>query len=388
MIYLDYNATTPLRPKVLEAMRPHWGEAFGNASSLHAKGRQARGALEAARRDLLRFLGDPQGQLVFTSGGTEADNLALKGVAHARPGRGGHLIVSAVEHHAVLHPAQALAREGFQVTVLPVDRQGLVDPEALRASLTPETFLISVMQANNETGAIEPIEEVGRIARERGILFHTDAVQSFGKLPLEVNRVNADLVSISAHKLGGPQGAGALYVRKGIRLAPLLHGGPHEGNLRAGTQSVAGAVGLAAAAREALRELSEGEVEKLKDLRDRLEGELLKRVPETAVHAQGAPRLANTLKVGFLGASGETLLTALDLEGVCVSTGAACSAGSAEPSHVLKAMGLNDQEVESSIRFSLGWATTPEEIEAALAVIPAVVERVRKASVSSKGVVG
>ncbi|MBI1953652.1 MAG: cysteine desulfurase [Candidatus Omnitrophica bacterium] len=380
MIYLDYNATAPLRPRVLEAMRPPGGGAFGNASSLHAKGREARGALEAARQELLGFLGDPQGQLVFTSGGTEADNLALKGAARARGAGGGRLIVSAVEHHAVLHPAQALAREGFEVTALPVDRQGLVDPEALRAGLTPDTFLISVMHANNETGAVQPIEEVGRIARERGILFHTDAVQSFGKISLDMNRVNADLVSISAHKLGGPQGAGALYVRKGVRLAPLLHGGPHEGTLRAGTENVAGIVGMGAAASASVDDLREGRVARMEALRDRLQEELMKRVPEALVHAKGVQRLANTLNVSFLGASGETLLAALDLAGICVSTGAACSSGSAEPSHVLKAMGLNDREIEGSIRFSLGWATTPEEIEAALAAIPAVVARVRQAS--------
>ncbi len=379
MIYLDYNATSPLRPEVRQALAPFLEEAFGNASSLHAMGRQARQAVEAVREELLLALGDPKGTLIFTSGGTEADNLALRGVALAHRARGRHLIISAVEHHAVLHTAGALKAEGLEVTEVGVNRDGWVDLAALRRAITSRTILISVMHANNEIGVIQPIEEVGRIAREHGVFFHTDAVQSFGKLPLDVKKVNADLVSLSGHKLGGPKGVGALYVRLGLLIAPLLHGGPHEKHLRAGTENVAGIVGMGAAARVSLREMANGKVEEIGRLRDRLEAGLVGAVPGLVVHGRNGRRLANTLHVNFPGCEGETCLAALDLAGICVSTGAACSSGSTEPSHVLGAMGLPNQEIEGSIRFSLGWATTEAEIEACLEKVPPVIEQVQKA---------
>ncbi len=377
MIYLDYNATAPLRPEVRQRASVFLEETYGNPSSLHALGRRARGALEEARRRLLALLGDPGGELIFTSGGTEADNLALKGVLWGLRGKKEHLILSAVEHRAVGETARALAEEGFQMTVIPVDRQGIVNLEALEEAITPKTGLISVMHANNEVGTIEPVEAIGRIARSHGVLFHTDAVQSFGKLPLDVKKIGADLASLSAHKLGGPKGAGALYVRRGISLKQLLHGGPHERQKRAGTEGVFGIVGMLAAAEAAWREKEDGTLQRISCLRDRLEQGLKAQVPEIRIQGHSVNRLGNTLNVSFLSTPAQTLLPALDMAGICVSTGSACSSGSTEPSHVLVAMGLSPQELEGSIRFSLGWGTTEAEIEEALERIPPVVERVR-----------
>ena len=377
-IYFDYNATSPLHPEVLEKIRPFLAEAYGNPSSLHALGRQARAAAEGVRAAILRVLGDTRGRLVFTSGGTEADNLALQGAVRARRGQGDHLIVSAVEHSAVLHTAQALQREGFRLTVLPVDGQGRVDPGEVRLAITPRTILISVMHANNELGTLEPVEEIGRIARERGILFHTDAVQSFGKLPVEAQRLGADLLAISAHKMGGPKGTGALYVREGVKLEPILHGGPHERNLRAGTEGIAGIVGFGAAVEASLKEMGDGTLDRVRRLRDRLEKGLLENIPDVKLNSPTEGRVPGTLNVSFLGCDGETLLMALDLAGFCVSTGSACSAGSTEPSHVLTALGLPPDRIRGSIRFSLGWGTTEEEVEEALRRIPPVIERIRK----------
>ncbi len=381
MIYLDYNATSPVHPEVRRAMAPFLEEAFGNASSLHAKGRESRGAVESVRAKVLKALGDPEGQLVFTSGGTEADNLALKGIPLCLKDKGSHLVISAVEHHAVLNPAQALAQDGFSVTVVPVDDQGRVDLEALKESLTPRTVLISVMHANNEVGTLQPIEEIGQMARERGILFHTDAVQSFGKEPLDVRQIPVDLVSISGHKLGGPKGVGALYLRKGVRLRPLLHGGPHEHGLRGGTEGVPGIIGMGAAVEVTLKEQREGVLAKVKSLRDRLESGLRERIPEVKVNGHPEERLPGTLNVSFIGCHAETLLMALDLAGICVSTGAACSSGATERSHVLVAMGLSPSQIQGSIRFSLGWGTSSGEIEECLEKIPPIVERVRHAKV-------
>ncbi|MBI3332758.1 MAG: cysteine desulfurase [Candidatus Omnitrophica bacterium] len=385
MIYLDYNATSPLRPEARQRMLHLLEEAFGNASSLHQKGRQARAVVEEARARLLAALGDPRGQIVFTSGGTEADNLALKGVARANRQKGDHLIVSSVEHHAVLHAAQSLAEEGIRVTLLPVDHRGLVDLQFLQGAITPKTVLISVMHANNEVGAVQPIEAIGRIARERGVLFHTDGVQSFGKLPLDAREAGADLVSLSAHKIGGPKGVGALYLRQGLRIAPLIHGGPHEHSLRAGTENVAGIGGMQAALEAALDERRDGAAGRVEGLRNRLEEGLKERVPDLLVNGQGVPRLPGTLNASFRGCHGETLLMAFDLAGIAVSTGSACSSGSTEQSHVLAAMGLEASSIEGSIRFSLGWGTTGEEIGECLERIPPIVERVRRAAVSREG---
>lgn len=353
-------------------------EAYGNPSSLHALGRQARAAVEETRNGLLRAFGDPRGKVVFTSGGTEADNLALTGTARALRAKGNHLIVSSIEHSAVLQSARALEKEGFRVTLVPVDGRGGVDPERVRSAITPQTILLSVMHANNEVGTIEPVEEIGRIARERGVFSHTDAVQSFGKLPVEAGRLGADLISISAHKLGGPKGAGALYVREGVKLEPILHGGPHEKNLRAGTENVIGIVGLGAAAETVLREMRDGTLDRVRRLRDRLERGLREKIPDVELNGHPEARVPGTSNLSFIGCDGETLLMALDLAGICVSTGSACSSGSTRPSHVLTALGLSPERIQGSIRFSLGWATTEEEVDEALNRIPPVIERIRK----------
>lgn len=378
MVYLDYNATSPLHPEVRTSMAPYLTERFGNASSLHWVGREARSAIEAVRSQLLAVLGDPSGELIFTSGGTEADNLAVKGVARALRGKGDHLIISSIEHSAVLHSAEDLLGEGFKVTYLPVDPQGLVDVEALGKAITSRTVLISVMHANNEVGTLQPIGEIGEIAHHHNILFHTDAVQSFGKLKLYAPEVPADLVSVSAHKLGGPKGVGALYLRRGVALKPLLSGGPHEHQHRAGTEGVPGIIGLGAALEVTLRERGNGTLERIARLKDRLETGLKERVPNIQLNGHPSQRLGGVLNVTFLGCSGETLLMALDLAGICVSTGSACSSGSTQPSHVLVAMGLAPHRIEGSIRFSLGWGTRESEIEECIRQIPPIVERVRK----------
>ena len=378
MIYLDYNATSPIHPEVHTAMAPFLEEAFGNASSAHAKGRQARGAIESVRSKVLRALGDPRGQLVFTSGGTEADNLALKGVTRALKGKGSHLIVSTIEHHAVLHTAEALATDGIRVTFVPVNQQGLVDLQALERAVCSETVLISVMHANNEVGTVQPIEEISRIAKGHGVLFHTDAVQSFGKWPVDVRAMGVDCASVSGHKLGGVKGVGALYLREGIKIQPFLHGGPHERNLRAGTENVPGIVGMGAAVDVSLRHQQNGTLARVKQLRDWLEEGLVERISNMEVNGHPTQRLPGTLNVSFHGCQGETLLMALDLAGIYVSTGSACSSGSTEPSHVLVAMGLPAPSIEGSIRFSLGWGTTEEEIRECLEKIPPIVERIRR----------
>ncbi len=378
MIYLDYNATSPVRPDVRQRMAAFLEGNFGNPSSLHAAGRQARAAVEAVRAQILAALGDPTGQLIFTSGGTEADNLALKGIARALRSKGNHLMVSSVEHHAVLHAAEALVKEGFRVTVIPVDRYGTVDLQALEKEVTPQTVLISVMHANNEVGTIQSVEEISRMARERGILFHTDAVQSFGKIDVNVRRLGADLASISSHKLGGPKGAGALYLRQGIRVQSILHGGPHEHGFRAGTENAPGIVGMGAAADLSLAEKAGGVLQRVERLRDRLQAGLFEKIPEIELNGHPTHRLPGTLNVSLKDCHGETLLMALDLAGTCVSTGSACSSGSTEPSHVLVAMGLPAARIEGSIRFSLGWGTTEVEIEEVLQKVPPIVERIRK----------
>ena len=382
-LYFDYNATSPVRPEVQAAVQDLLAAGPGNASSLHAHGRRARSAVERVRSQILQSLADPKGRLVFTSGGTEADNLAVYGTAHALRSKGSHVILSSVEHPAVLGAARALEEEGFRVEPVPVDAEGRIDLEALEQAITPETILLSVMHGNNEVGTIQPIEEIGRIARAHGVLFHTDAVQSFGKVPLDVRRCGADLLSISGHKLGGLQGTGALYLRSGLEPSAMLRGGPQEGGLRAGTESVPGIVALGAAVEKSLEELRAGALSRIRTLRDRLEQGLRERAGEVELNGHPEERLPGTLNVSFLGCEGEALLAALDLAGISVSTGSACASGSTEPSHVLLAMRLPRERVESSIRFSLGWGTTEQEIEEALERIPPVVERVRLSRCSS-----
>ena len=363
-------------------MAPFLEEKFGNASSLHGAGRAAREAVESAREECLCALGDRRGRLIFTSGGTESDNLGLMGILRISKEEGkNHLIVSSVEHHAVLHSALFLERsEGIEVTHLPVDPHGMVDQDTLRKAVTPRTALVSVMHANNEVGTIEPIEELAETAHEADALFHTDAVQTFGKLPLDVRAIGADLISLSGHKIGGPKGVGALYIREGVKIDPLLHGGPHERGIRAGTEAVAGIVGMAKALEVSLRQRQDGTLSRVEQLRNQLEEGLKSQIPDIQVNGHPTMRLPGTLNISFLGCEGETLLMALDLNGICVSTGSACSSGSTEPSHVLVAMGLAPSRVEGSIRFSLGWGTTKEEIEECLAKIPPIVAQVRKHS--------
>jgi cysteine desulfurase len=377
-VYVDHNATTPLAPEVLAAMTPYLTERFGNPSSLHAWGQEARQALERARAAIAQALGViDKDSIVFTAGGTEADNLALLGVAAAQQARGRHIVISAVEHHAVLHTAAYLARLGFEVTHLPVDAQGLLDPDEVRRAIRPETVLVSLMHANNETGVLFPIGHMGRICRERGVTLHTDAVQSFGKLPLDVDGLEVDLLSLSGHKIHGPKGIGALFVRRGTTMQPLIHGGTQERSRRAGTENVAAAVGLARAA-ELMLQGQEGEAKRLADLRDRLELTLMAALPGVLRNGHPTERLHHTTNLAFAGAEAESLVVALDLCGIGVSSGAACSSGSPEPSHVLAAMGLPRERVDGSIRFSLGRGTTPEEIDRVVEALPPIVERMRR----------
>jgi cysteine desulfurase len=378
-LYLDYNATTPVDPTVLDAMLPYFAESFGNASSIHSPGQRARGAVDGARASVAALLGAKSSEIVFTSGGTEADNLALFGVASASQEPRKHIITTAIEHHAVLNAAQALERSGVEVSYIPVGRDGIVDPEEIRRALKPETILISVMHANNELGTIQPVEEIGRIAAAADVLFHCDAVQTAGKLPLDVNRLGVDLLSISAHKIYGPKGVGALYVRSGTPLEPQFHGGHHERDRRPGTENVPGIAGLGKAA-DLARKTLQTDCARITTLRNRLEDGLLASCGDARANGNRAQRVSNTSNIWFHAAGGEALVIALDLQGIACSTGAACSSGAVGPSHVLLAIGLSPDEARSSLRFSLGRTTTTEEIEHAIAVIPQAVERLRALS--------
>ncbi len=378
-IYFDHNATTPVDPAVREAMLPYLSEVFGNASSIHSFGQQARAAVERARQSVAALLGARAAEIVFTSGGTEADNLAIFGIVHAAGGARKHVITTQIEHHAVLNACQALQEQGVAVTFLPVSSDGLVDPDDVRRALRPETVLITVMHANNELGTVQPIAEIARIAAEAGIPFHTDAVQSAGKLPIDVESLGVGLLSLSAHKLYGPKGVGALYIRRGVHLKPLLYGGHHERDRRPGTENVPGIVGLGQAAALARQRLSE-EAVRLAALRDRLERGLHERIPHLRVNGASAPRTPNTTNLTFSFIEGEALVIALDLKGVACSTGAACSSGAVEPSHVLTAIGLPPEEARASLRFSLGHGNTEADVDYALNVIPEVVEHLRQLS--------
>ncbi len=387
-VYLDHNATTPLHPEALAAMLPYLTDRFGNASSLHAWGQEARSALERARMTIARALGSgDKDTVVFTAGGTEADNLALLGVAAASQARGRHLIVSVVEHHAVLHTAAQLARRGYEVAHLPVDGQGLLDPDEVRRAIRPDTILVSLMHGNNETGVLFPIAEVGRICRERDVPLHTDAVQSFGKLPVNVEGLGVSLLSLSAHKLGGPKGMGALFIRRGTKMQPLLHGGTQERSRRAGTENVAAVVGFARAAELMLQD-QEGAAKLLCDLRDRLECGLMAALSGVERNGHPTERLPHATNLAFAGVEAESLILALDLEGIGVSSGAACSSGSLDLSHVLTAMGLPRERAASAVRFSLGRTTTPEEIAHVLEVVPPIVERMRRMGASRPAAAG
>lgn len=398
-VYLDHNATTPVEPSVLDAMLPYLSGEFGNAASIHTFGQRARAAVETAREQVAALIGARPQEIVFTSGGTEADNHAIFGtvaapvswpavpsknplddlerrfsIAHLK-----HVITSNIEHEAVLNTCQELAKRGVAVTYLPVDREGLISPDQLRRAIRKETVLITVMHANNELGTVQPLEDIGRIAVEADVYFHTDAVQSAGKLAIDVNALHLDLLALSGHKFYAPKGIGALYIRGGTRLQQLLYGGHHQRGFRPGTENVAGIVGLGKAAEMARKSLGE-DAARISALRNQLEEGLLSRVPHSRANGARAPRTPNTSNITFPGIEGEALVIALDLKGLACSTGAACSSGAVEPSHVLTAIGLTPDEARASLRFSLGRHTTPADIQFALEVVPAAVDQLRELS--------
>lgn len=374
-VYFDNNATTPVLPEVFEAMRPYYGEHFGNASSIHHHGQETRAAVERARESVAELVGCRSSEIVFTSGGTEGDNLAIFGLAT----EGDHVITSTIEHHAVLNACKRLEAMGCEVTYIPVDGRGLVDPGDVRRGLRSNTKLLSIMMANNETGVLQPVGEIGKIAAEADIYFHTDAVQAAGKVAINVKQIGCDLLSISGHKMNAPQGAGALFVRKGTILQPMLYGGSHERSRRAGTENVPGIVALGRAAEIAKDALRNGSIAKIEWMRDRLQ-QMLSTVEAAGVNGDGTPRVPNTTNIYFDHIEGEALVIALDLKGLAVSTGAACSSGAIEPSHVLTAMGVRAERARASIRFSLGKQNTEEEVEFALALVPDTVARLRELS--------
>jgi len=378
-IYLDYNATTPVRPEVLEALLPFYREQFGNPSSVHWAGRQVSGAMEKAREQVAVMLNCSPAEIVFLSCGTEADNMALKGTVDALKDKGNHIITTAVEHPAILETCRYLEKTGCRVTYLPVDGDGMLDLGELERAITPETILISVMWANNETGTIFPIDRIGAIAKGRGVRFHTDAVQAVGKLEVDVQRANIDLLALSGHKLGAPKGVGVLYVRRGTRLTTFMHGGHQERNRRAGTHNVAGIVGLGKACELAMAE-REATAARVKELRDRLERGLFERVPQIKLNGHPSERLPNTLNISFAWIEGESLLLNLDMKGIAASSGSACTSGSLEPSHVLGAMCVEVTLAHSSTRFSLGPDTTAEDVDYVLEVLPPIVQRLRDMS--------
>lgn len=382
-IYMDHNATTPLREEVLAAMLPYLRDEFGNASSLHAYGIRARKAIEAAREQVAAALGAHPREIIFTGCGTEADNQAIKGVAFANRGKGEHIITSRIEHKAVLETCEYLEKRGFRVTYLPVDEYGVVSPDDVAQAITERTILVSVMFANNEVGTIQPIAEIARICRERGVYFHTDAVQAVGKVPIDVERLGIDLLSLSAHKFYGPKGVGALYVRKGVKIEPLLHGGHQEWGLRAATENVAGIVGLGKALELRLGEM-ETEAQRLTTLRERLYNGIVAQIDHVYLNGHPTQRLPGTLSVCFDYIEGEAIILGLDLEGVAVSSGSACTSATLEPSHVLLAMGVHPATAQGSIRFSLGRGNTEEDIDYVLRVLPPIIKRLREMSMFSE----
>jgi len=378
-IYLDYAATTPTHPEVVKAMLPYFTDVFGNPSSIYSYGQETKGATEEARVKVANLIGARPGELVFTSGGTEADNFAIMGVAYANENKGNHIITTLIEHAAVINTCKFLERRGFRVTYLPVDGYGLVAPDDVRKAITDKTILISVMHANNEIGTIEPVAEIGKIAKEVGIYFHTAAVQTTGNIPVDVNELGVDLLSTSAHRLYGPKGVGALYIRKGTKLLPLMHGGEQERWRRASTENVPGIVGFGRAAELAQQEMSQ-EVERLTYLRDQLIKGLLERIDHTRLNGHPLKRLPNNVNISVDFVEGESMLLNLDLEGICASTGSACASSSLSPSHVLLAMGLPPEQAHGSLRFTLGKWTTEEEIGQVLEVLPRIVAKLRAMS--------
>jgi len=378
-IYLDYAATTPVDPCVFKAMAPFLKEAFGNPSTLYSYGEEARQAVEEARKNVSGLVNARTEEIVFTSGGTEANNLAIKGVARARKKQGKHLITSAIEHHSVIGPCHALEKEGFEVTCLPVDSRGMVDPAMVEKAITPGTVLISIMHANNEIGSLQPIDEIGKIAFSRGICFHTDAIQSQGHVPLDVDRLKVDLLSMSAHKIYGPKGIGALYIRTGTDISPILDGGEQEENKRAGTENVAGIAGFGQAAKMALTEIG-AEGKRISRLRDRFIRGLLEKIPEVYLNGHPVMRLPGNVNISIAHIEGESVCLNLDFEDICAATGSACTTSSVEPSHVLLATGRSRDLAHGSVRFSMGKWTRWPDLEKVLEVLPPIVERLRSMS--------
>ncbi len=376
VIYLDCAATTPVRREVLEAMLPYFSRAFGNPSSIHIKGHEAKIAIEESRAKIAGFIGALPGEIYFTSGGTEANNLVINGIAHANRKKGDHIITSSVEHHSVLDACRLLEEAGYRLTCLPVDRYGMVKPDDLNRAITDKTILISIMHANNEVGTIEPIVEMGHIARDKGILFHTDAVQTFGHIPVNVDDLNVDALSASAHKLYGPKGVGVVYIRKGVSLTPMLLGGEQERHYRAGTENVPGIVGFAKAV-EIASELMKSEADAVTRMRDRLIEGCISRIEGACLNGHPAIRLPNNVNINIDGVSGEAMLIALRLDGICASNGSACNSTSTEPSHVLLSMGLPVESARGALRFTLGRDTTDKDINVVLEVLSAIVQRYR-----------
>jgi cysteine desulfurase len=379
LIYMDHSATTYVRPEVAEAMAPYHTEHFGNPSSVYSIARESRNAVDAARAQVAQALGAEPDEIYFTSGGSESDNWAIKGVAFANRKKGNHIITSKIEHHAVLHTCEYLEKEGFAVTYLPVDRYGLVDPAELERAITDRTILVSIMYANNEIGTIEPVAELGAVARKHKIPFHTDAVQAVGNIPIDVKAQNIDLLSLSAHKFYGPKGVGALYIRKGTKIDNLIHGGGQERRRRAGTENIAGIVGLGKAIELATADI-EGHNKKIRSLRDRLLGGILGGIPHVRLNGHPEKRLPNNINVSFEYIEGESMLLWLDEDGICASTGSACTSGSLEPSHVLLATGLPVEISHGSLRLTLGNVNTDADVDFVLKVLPDVVSRLREMS--------
>lgn len=378
-IYLDNAGTTPTDPQVFAEMQPYFVEKYGNPSSLYSMGQSARAVIDNARDSVAKIIGANRDEIIFTSGGTESNNFVIYGVTNANKKKGNHIITTGIEHHSILEPCQFLKREGYEITHIPVDQNGIVDPEDIKKAITGQTVLITVMMANNEVGTIEPIAEIGKIAREAGITFHTDAVQAIGSLPIDVNELNCDLLSISAHKFYGPKGTGALYVRKGTRITPLIRGGAQERNKRAGTENVPGIVGMAKALEIANNNLKENS-DRISKLRDRLIEGIFDRIDGIRLNGHRTNRLPNNVNVCVRGVEGEAMLLFLDMKGICASSGSACSSGSLEPSHVLLAMGIPQEVAHGSLRFTLSKYTTEAEIDKVLEELPPIIERLRQMS--------
>lgn len=378
-IYLDHAATCPTDPEVLEAMQPYFTEHFGNPSSIYSISRTTRNAIETARAILAKAIGAAPEEIVFTSGGSESDNFAVKGVAHALREKGRHIITSQIEHHAVLYTCKYLEKNGYTVTYLPVDHDGIIRIEELEKAIRPDTILITIMHANNEIGSIQPIREIGEIAKKHKIVFHTDAVQTFGHIPVDVNELNADLLSISGHKFYGPKGVGALYIRKGTKITPLIHGGDQERRRRASTENVPGIVGLGKAV-EIARDVMTGELQRQARLRDEFIQKILTTIPDSRLNGAPLQRLPNNINISFKGIEGESILLNLDMYGIAASTGSACSSSSLEPSHVLLAIGLDHELAHGSVRFSLGKHTTAEDLNSVAEILPGIIRKLRAMS--------